>query len=89
MMNFILAMVLYPDAQQAAQAELDRVVGRNRMPEFSDRENLPYMNALISEILRWHPIIPLGVPHKLTTNSEEVFRGMRLPKGSVILPNAW
>ena len=45
-------MLLYPEAQRAAHAELDRVIGRERLPEFEDRESLPYINALLKEVLR-------------------------------------
>lgn len=43
-----------------AQAEIDRVVGPNRLPKFPDREELPYVNALVKEVLRWHSVIPVG-----------------------------
>jgi hypothetical protein len=51
--TFMLAMVLYPDVQVKAQAELDNVLGPDRLPEFEDRENLPYINAICLETLRW------------------------------------
>lgn len=50
--NFLLAMMLYPDTQRKAQTELDSVVGYNRLPDFSDVDALPYVNALVSEVLR-------------------------------------
>ena len=53
-------MVLFPDIQRRAQAELDAVVGQDRLPAFSDRENLPYVNALCLEVLRWMPVAPVG-----------------------------
>ena len=59
-MVFVLAMVLYPDVQKRAQAEMDSVVGRDRLPTFEDRESLPYLEAVLRELLRWQPIVPLG-----------------------------
>ena len=53
-------MANYQDVQAKAQAELDVVVGPDRLPEFSDCGNLPYINAIISELLRWQPVVPLG-----------------------------
>lgn len=53
-------MALHPEIQRRAQQEIDRVVGTDRLPAFSDRENLPYIDALIKETLRWHPVLPLG-----------------------------
>lgn len=50
--SFFLAMILYPEAQRKAQEELDRVVGRDRLPEFSDEESLPYITAMMKEVLR-------------------------------------
>lgn len=57
---FVLAMVLYPDVFKRAQAEIDDVVGHERMPNFEDQSSLPYVDAIIKEVLRWRPVIPLG-----------------------------
>ena len=57
---FLNAMMNHPAIQAKAQAELDKVVGRDRLPDFSDREKLPYTNGIIKEVLRWQPITPLG-----------------------------
>ena len=54
-------MTLYPDVQRKAQTEIDRVVGNSRLPEFSDQDALPYVRAVLKEVLRWHPVTPLGV----------------------------
>ena len=53
-------MVLFPEVQAKAQAELDAVVGTERLPCFNDRDSLPYINAICKEVLRWHSITPLG-----------------------------
>lgn len=55
-----LVMTLYPDVARKAQAELDAVVGTDRLPRMSDRENLPYINAITLEIMRWHTVGPTG-----------------------------
>ncbi|KAG5635495.1 hypothetical protein H0H81_011030, partial [Sphagnurus paluster] len=57
---FIMAMALNPDKQALAQAEIDRVVGAERLPVIADRPDLPYLGALIKETLRWYPVAPLG-----------------------------
>jgi len=59
-MLFLLAMVLYPDTQKRAQAEIDSVIGRDRLPTFEDRASLPYVDAVVRETFRWNPILPLG-----------------------------
>ena len=59
-MVFTLAMVLHPHVWKRAQAEIEVVVGTSRLPDFSDRAALPYVEAIIRETLRWHPVGPLG-----------------------------
>ncbi|KAF9227185.1 cytochrome P450 [Gyrodon lividus] len=82
---FVLTMVLFPEAQRKAQKEIDAVVGRNRLPNFDDRPSLPYVEALMRESSRWHPVAPLAVPHATTT--EDVYEGMYIPKGLAIAHN--
>jgi cytochrome P450 len=60
MMWFIVAMLVYPDVQKTAQAELDSVIGRERLPTFQDRPRLPFIEAVCKEVLRWHPVTPVG-----------------------------
>jgi cytochrome P450 len=59
--SYFLAMVTYPNVQRLLQEELDRVVGRERLPEFADAENLPYLEAVMRECFRWLPILPQGI----------------------------
>ena len=87
MQTFLLAMALYPEVQKKAQAELDAVVGRNRLPDFDDRDSLPYITAITKECLRWLTVAPFGVPHSSTEDDE--YNGYLIPKGSLILPNIW
>ncbi|KAJ8588852.1 cytochrome P450 [Rhizopogon salebrosus TDB-379] len=87
LLTFILAMILFPEVQAKAQAEIDSVVGKDRLPDFGDRDSLPYIEAVICEALRWHPPVPLGIPHATTT--DDVFEGFHIPKGAVIIFNGW
>ena len=64
-------MVLYPDVQAKAQAEIDAVIGSTRLPEFDDRPSLPYVEAILREMLRWKPTLPLGT-HHYTSNCSSV-----------------
>ena len=80
-------MVLYPDVQRKAQEEINRVVGTDRLPSFSDRENLPYIDAMVKEALRWHSVTPMGVVH--SSSEDDMYEGYFIPKGSQILPNQW
>ena len=62
MQTLFLAMTLYPEIQKKAQAEIDAVVGPNRLPDFQDRPSLPYINAVVKELSRWNLVEPLGRP---------------------------
>ncbi|KAJ5387082.1 hypothetical protein N7509_009623 [Penicillium cosmopolitanum] len=85
--TFFLAMALFPDVQRKAQQELDAVLGGDRLPQCEDRDNLPYVNALVKEVFRWHPVAPMGVPHVST--EDDICEGYFIPKGSSILTNIW
>lgn len=82
-----LAMSMFPEVQRKAQEEIDRIVGRERLPTADDRDNLPYINAVIEEAIRWHPIAPLGLPH--ASDREDTINAYRIPKGSILVPNVW
>jgi cytochrome P450 len=84
---FTLAMVMFPNSQQMAHEEIDRVIGTDRLPNFKDRDQLPYVNGLVKEIMRWWPIAPMGFPHTATEDIE--YNGMHIPKGATILPAVW
>ena len=56
----MLAMLQHPEVQERAQSEIDAVVGINQLPDFGDRPNLPYVEAILMETLRMYPVAPLG-----------------------------
>ena len=84
---FFLAMAKYPDIQRKAQEELDAVVGPRRLPHFTDRPSLPYINAIVKECFRWQSVVPLGVPHRVSEDEE--YNGYLIPKGSILIANQW
>ncbi|KAG1779292.1 cytochrome P450 [Suillus placidus] len=84
--SFFLAMTLFPEVQKKAQAEIDAVVGPDRLPSFTDRASLPYIDALAKEVLRWNVAIP-GADHCVT--EDDIHDGYYIPKGSLIVPNIW
>ncbi|KAF8188654.1 putative monooxygenase [Pholiota molesta] len=86
-LSFMMAMILHPEIQKKAQAELDTVVGKERLPLISDRQNLPYIRSIMAETLRWAPSAPLGLPHAVS--EDDVYEGHFIPKGSIIQPNIW
>ncbi|KAH7925848.1 cytochrome P450 [Leucogyrophana mollusca] len=84
---FILQMVLNPPVQEHAQAEIDQVIGSDRLPDFSDRPSLPYIEAILRETLRFYPVAPLGIPHAAVNS--DTYEGYRIPKGATLITNHW
>ena len=96
--NFILAMIKHPEVLRKAQGEIDSVVGHSRLPTFSDRSSLPYIEAMLTETLRWGCPVPLSAFHSTpfwiplilrvdfphTSTEEDVYEGYRIPKGSYV-----
>ncbi|KAJ3555937.1 hypothetical protein NM688_g2303 [Phlebia brevispora] len=87
MLHFFLAMVAYPDVQKRAQEDLDFFVGPGRLPTFEDSASLPFIQAILLEVLRWHPIVPLGLPHRAFEDDE--YRGYSIPAGTIVMANTW
>lgn len=86
--GFIQALLLYPHIQVRGHAELDNVIGSERMPTLDDMPNLPYVRACVKEILRWHPVAILGAfPH--AASEDDTYNGQRIPAGAIILLNTW
>nr|XP_004554898.1 cytochrome P450 2J2 [Maylandia zebra]XP_024654452.1 cytochrome P450 2J2-like [Maylandia zebra] len=80
----LLYMIHYPVIQEKVQAEIDAVIGSSRQPSMSDRENMPYTNAVIHEIQRMGNILPLSLSHM--TNKDTILDKYTIPKGTMILP---
>ncbi|KAF7358773.1 Steroid 17-alpha-hydroxylase/17,20 lyase [Mycena sanguinolenta] len=72
---FILACILYPQWIPHAQREIDAIVGEDRLPSFKDRTQLPYVEAIVRETLRWRPPARLGVPHQSTADDVVEYKG--------------
>ena len=79
----MLAMVLYPGTMRKAQAEIDRTVGRDRLPTFADEANLPYVRALVKELMRWRTVDPVGKLLDNTSASPLNFLPIGVPRRSV------
>ncbi|XP_038059930.1 cytochrome P450 2J6-like [Patiria miniata] len=83
----LLYMAVYPDIQQRVQAEIDAVVGRNRLPRMADKPELNFTRAVIWEVQRMTIVAPLGIPHAAASDTQ--FHGFMIPKGSLLVPNLW
>ncbi|KAF5567284.1 cytochrome P450 monooxygenase family 17 subfamily A (steroid 17alpha-monooxygenase) [Fusarium napiforme] len=84
---FVAATTGNKSFMKRAHDLLDAVVGRDRLPRFSDRSSLSYIDAIISELLRWRPISPGGVPRR--ADKQDYFNGISIVKNAMVLTNAW
>lgn len=92
--RMILSMIIAAAATDSrwvveAQKELDHVCGSNaeRLPCFSDKNELPYITATVKEAFRWRPVSELGPPTLLTQDDE--YEGYRFPAGTLFTFNTW
>ncbi|KAK2054685.1 cytochrome P450 2D18 [Colletotrichum caudatum] len=83
----ILFLAKYPQFQERARVELDRVCGSERSPKWSDFEDLPYINCIIKEGLRIRPVAPSGTPHAAT--KDQWYDGFLIPAGSTVFVPAY
>lgn len=72
-------MTLFPDAQSRAKQEIDTVIGSEHLISLNDRASLPYVEALLREVVRWRPVTPLSIFH--ACSSDDIYKGYYIPKG--------
>ncbi|KAM8953737.1 cytochrome P450 2G1-like [Pelodytes ibericus] len=80
----LLILMKYPHIKVRLQEEIDSVIGKSRRPCMEDRAKMPYMEAVLHEIMRFIDFLPLGAPHCVTEDT--LFRGYTLPKGTTFFP---
>ncbi|XP_002740007.2 cytochrome P450 1B1-like [Saccoglossus kowalevskii] len=83
----LVYMIIYPDIQRKVHEEIDRVVGRDRLPKSSDRPSMPFTDAVIQEVLRDSSIAAMGIPH-CTVQSTTLYN-YHIPKYTPIFVNLW
>ncbi|KAJ3486701.1 hypothetical protein NLI96_g4059 [Meripilus lineatus] len=82
--NALFCLLLHPHVQKRAQAEIDKIIGQGRLPDFGEREALPYVNCVIHEA--WNPTTPLGgLAHRAM--EDDIYDGKFIPKGTTIITN--
>ncbi|CAH1800952.1 unnamed protein product [Owenia fusiformis] len=84
--GFLLAMMNFPDIQSKLHEEIDHVIGKDQLPELSDREKMPYMEATILETLRYMSMIT-PIFHKTTCDTN--IAGCDLPKNTQVWMNLY
>lgn len=87
LMTFVLAMMLFPKLSARHRKRSILSLGKEDGLLWWTAPRLPYVEALYQEVLRWHPVAPLGVPHRLT--EEDTWGSYALPKGSTVISNIW
>uniref|UniRef100_A0A1D5QML3 Cytochrome P450 2E1 n=4 Tax=Macaca TaxID=9539 RepID=A0A1D5QML3_MACMU len=80
----LLILMKYPEIEEKLHEEIDRVIGPSRIPAIKDRQEMPYMDAVVHEIQRFITLVPSNLPHEATRDT--IFRGYIIPKGTVIVP---
>ncbi|KAF1976357.1 cytochrome P450 2D18 [Bimuria novae-zelandiae CBS 107.79] len=78
----ILHLAKHQWVQAKAQIELDRVCGDSRMPTWQDFKDLPYINCIVKEALRVKPVLPAGLPVRVSR--DDYFDGYLIPKDAAI-----
>ncbi|KAJ3510174.1 hypothetical protein NMY22_g16051 [Coprinellus aureogranulatus] len=86
--TFLLAMAQNPDIQKKAQGIVDKVVAtQGRLPDFTEYKTIPYIEAIVREVLRWRPVTPVGAPHSVI--EDDVYGNFHIPKGATVISNCY
>ncbi|KAL0461189.1 UNVERIFIED_CONTAM: cytochrome [Sesamum latifolium] len=80
-------LIRHPHVMKKLQNELETVVGLDQMVEESHLDRLEYLDFVVKETFRLHPIAPLLVPHE--SMEDCVIDGFHIPKGSRTMVNIW
>ncbi|XP_064881760.1 cytochrome P450 1B1-like [Oncorhynchus nerka] len=83
----LLLLIKYPNIQTRLQEQIDKVVGRDRLPCIEDKASLAYLDAVIYETMRYTSFVPLTIPH--STTSDVTIEGFHIPKDTVVFINQW
>lgn len=83
----IMAAAVFPAAQRKVQDQLDLIVGKGRIPSFSDMEDLTEVSAYVLESYRWRTVSIGGFPHRAT---KDIHYGQYvIPEGAIVIANHW
>lgn len=76
-----------PELFDKAIEELDRVIGKDRWVQEKDIKNLPYIESIVKETMRMHPVAPMLVPR--CTREDCKVAGYDVPAGTRVLVSVW
>ncbi|KAF8643363.1 hypothetical protein AX16_009091 [Volvariella volvacea WC 439] len=85
--TIMLALMISPHVQKKAHEQLDAVLRGQRLPTLADRPFLPYIDAILLESMRWGPVAPLAVPHRLT--QDDHYEGYFFKANTTFIANSW
>jgi cytochrome P450 len=80
-------LMKHPPIMKKVQKELKGVVGLERMVEESDLDSLEYLDMVLKETFRLHPIAPLLLPHEAMEDC--TVNGFHIPQKSKVIINIW
>ncbi|KAM8945496.1 cytochrome P450 1B1 [Pelodytes ibericus] len=83
----IFFLIRYPSIQIKMQEEVDKVIGRHRLPCVEDQPDLPYIMAFLYELMRFSSFVPVTIPHATTQDTH--LMGYHIPKDTVVFVNQW
>ncbi|KAH7343964.1 cytochrome P450 [Rhizoctonia solani] len=83
----ILALIKDKEAQDRARQEIDALYDEDTLPAWANEQAMPFVRAVIKEVLRWRPPLPICIPHRL--EQDDYFEGYFHPKDSAVICNVW
>ncbi|THH21249.1 hypothetical protein EW146_g258 [Bondarzewia mesenterica] len=85
-LTFLLLMARHEEIQARAYEEIVTVAGKDRLPNLNDQQSLPFVDAVIQEVHRFHPAVPLATHSNYAADE---YHGFRIPEKTWILANVW
>jgi cytochrome P450 len=82
---FFVIIANHRSVQDRLHAEIDSVVGRDRLPGLDDRKSLPYLEATITELMRYRILVPFAVLH--ATQKDTEVNGCFIPAKTTVVVN--
>ncbi|CAO2833943.1 unnamed protein product [Amaranthus hypochondriacus] len=87
-MEWAMALLLnHPEAMKKARAEIDSVIGHDRLIKEEDISQLPYLQNVVNESLRLYPPTPLLIPHE--SSQDCTICGYDIPRGTILMVSLW
>ncbi|XP_054165707.1 cytochrome P450 2J4-like, partial [Oppia nitens] len=83
----LVLLATYPDIQLKIFTEIDDTIGRDKTPQYAHRNQMPYLQAFIHEVMRFRSIVTINLPR--CTSADTVINGHQIAKGTQILVNLW